>query len=70
MSDSELVSYLLSEVPEAYERIIQGGMDALITGETTELEGVCRDVWLGTDLNGKFTREILYTCLLYTSRCV
>jgi hypothetical protein len=61
MSDSELVSYLLSEVPEAYERIIQGGMDALITGETTELEGICRDVWLGTDLNGKFTREILYT---------
>lgn len=61
MSNSQLVAYLLSEVPEAQERVTQGGMDALVTEETTELGGVCRDIWLGTDLDGKFTREILYT---------
>ena len=61
MSNSELVAYLLSEVSEAHERVSQGGMEALVTEETTELGGVCRDIWLGTDLDGKFTREILYT---------
>lgn len=61
MSDDELIDYLLSEVMEAYEMVEEYGMFALVTGETTELEGICRDVWLGTNDDGKFTREILYT---------
>lgn len=61
MSDGELMDYLLSKVPKAYEMVTGNGLIPLVTGETTELEGVCRDVWLGTDLDEKFTREILYT---------
>ncbi|MGI5849510.1 MAG: hypothetical protein ACOX8Q_05535 [Christensenellales bacterium] len=61
MRDRELIDYLLSKVPEAYQMVTEGGMSALVTGETTELEGVCRDIWLVTNLDGKFTREILYT---------
>jgi hypothetical protein len=63
MSDEKLIFYLLSEVPEAYERVMvmRAPLTPLVTGETTELDGVCRDIWLGTDLDGKFTREILYT---------
>ncbi len=61
MSDSALVDYLLAAVPKAKE-MIANGMTAFVSGETTALpEDVCRDVWLGTDLDGKFTREILYT---------
>ena len=63
VSDEELVEYLLSEVPAAYEmvRVMAVPMKALVTGETTELDGACRDIWLGTELDEKFTREILYT---------
>ena len=64
MNDEELVDYLVQYVPEAYERIVPHGssMSALVTGETTMIEALeCRDVWLGTNLDGKFTREFLYT---------
>ncbi|MGI6497377.1 MAG: hypothetical protein ACOX0U_00795 [Oscillospiraceae bacterium] len=61
LGDSELIDYLLAEVPEVYQMVTEGGMSALVTGETTELEDICRDIWLGTNLDGKFTREILYT---------
>lgn len=61
MTDGELVEYLLSNVPEASE-MVGYGMYALVTGETSNLGGgICRDIWLGTDLGGKFTKEILYT---------
>ena len=63
MTDEELVSYLLAEVPEANESVTAHGLSALVTGEITELpgEGSCRDVWLGTSRGEKFTKELLYT---------
>lgn len=64
MNDEELIDYLAQHVPEVYERIVphDSSMSALVTGETTMIEALeCRDVWLGTNLDGKFTREILYT---------
>jgi SpoU rRNA methylase family enzyme len=62
-TEDELIDYLLFEVPEAYENVMDLGMSVLVTGEITQIpgEGVCRDIWLGTDEEGKFTREILYT---------
>ena len=62
-TEEELIEYLLSIVPEAKDLVENQGMSALVTGETTEFENatVCRDVWLGTDGEASFVREILYT---------
>ena len=63
MSDNELVEYVLAKAPAANEAVNMHGMKALVTGEFTQLhnEGHCRDVWFGTNLKGKFTKELLYT---------
>lgn len=63
MSDNKLVEYVLAEAPAANEAVNMHGMKALVTGEFTQLhnEGNCRDVWFGTNLKGKFTKELLYT---------
>ena len=62
MSDKELINYLLSQAPEANRKVKTLGMTALVTGETTDLGdiGLCRDVWLGTNHEENFVREILY----------
>jgi hypothetical protein len=38
-------------------------MSTLVTGEVSliRFDGECRDVWLGTDHDEQFVREILYT---------
>ena len=67
MTDEELVGWLTSQVPEAYEWIYTYGMTPLITGDYTQFTDgdVGRDIWLGTDSGGKFTREILYSIGMY-----
>ena len=57
----ELIDYLLSELPRAHEMVTEYGMTVLVSGEESEYKSKCRDIWLGTDLDGKFTREILYS---------
>jgi len=72
MSDGQLIDYLLTSVPEAYERVVvmRGGMTALVAGETTMLSyGICRDVRLGTDDEVSFTSEITYTISPFGSIC-
>ena len=63
MSSEELIDYLLASVPEAQQLVRQKGMAVLVTGESTKLPeaGYCRDVWLGTDHQDSFVREILFT---------
>lgn len=64
MSVVELVDYLISQVPEVHGYIHRLGMTAKVDGSLTELDLVnyfCRDVWVGTDTDNKFTNEFLYT---------
>ena len=61
MPVEELIDYLLSELPRAHEMVTEYGMTVLVSGEESEYKSKCRDIWLGTDLDGKFTREILYS---------
>ena len=63
MLDPELIELLLSGVPDAYTMVNVYGMDILITGETTYIpgSGECQDIWIGTDHEDKFTREVHYT---------
>ena len=58
----DLVDYLLINVDRAYELVYELGMSTLVTGETEEVQGsgVCRFVFLGTNREDQFVREILY----------
>ena len=58
-----MINYLLYSVPEARERVQRLGMAALCYGEVTVLDGagLCRDVFLGTNRQDQFTKEIHYT---------
>lgn len=60
LSVEELIDYLLSKLPRAHEMVTEHGMTVLVSGEESAYSSKCRDIWLGTDLDGKFTREILY----------
>lgn len=62
-TDEDLVIHLLANTPEANHLVEVLGMSALVTGETTDFgDGfVCRDVWLGTNDEASFVKEILYT---------
>lgn len=60
MNDEELVDYLLFQVPITKE-MVQAGLNAIVTGEITEIDTACRDIWLVTEHEGKVTREFLYT---------
>ena len=57
----ELIDYLLSNVPFAYEMVYEQHMSALVTGDTVDLTdmgaGVCRVVILGTDHAEHFVNE-------------
>lgn len=64
MSEEELVEYLVSHVSEAHGYIYGHGMVANVDGNYTELDflnAYCRDIWIGTDMDEKFTNEFLYT---------
>ncbi|NLP48387.1 MAG: hypothetical protein GX345_05510 [Clostridiales bacterium] len=62
MSDSDLSELLVSQVGGVYD-MVQAGMSTLVTGEISEVPygGFCKDIWLGTNHEGKFTKEILYS---------
>lgn len=62
LDDGELTEYLLATVPEAKSLVEESGMAMLVTGDVSEVPGagVCRSVWLGTNHNGAFVREVLY----------
>ena len=57
----DFIGYLLEVVPEA-QAYIDMGMSALVTGDTSELEGftACMNVELGTNHEDNFVREIFY----------
>ncbi|HZK57623.1 MAG TPA: hypothetical protein VFD17_04855 [Clostridia bacterium] len=58
----DIGDYLLTHVEKAREMVEEYGMSLLYTEEYSEVFGEnCRDIWLGTNHNDKFTREILYT---------
>jgi len=61
MSDTELIIYLGVSVKEA-ARYFASGMSALIDGGLSELPNgdIGRDIWLGTNRQKQFVREILY----------
>ena len=65
MTEEALINYLTACVEEAYERMyeMRGPLTARVPGDTTDLpdEGACRDVLLGTEMDGKFTLVIRYT---------
>lgn len=62
MDNDQLIEYFLSQTPAAKEMVEKNGMAVLVTGETTDIQDItCRDLWLGTNLKDKFTKEILYT---------
>ena len=60
----DLIDYLLANVEDAYERVyvMRVPMTPLVTGDTVDLGdiGVCRLVFLGTDHEDHFVREIQY----------
>jgi hypothetical protein len=62
MTDDELALYVVDRVESAWE-MAGRGMSTLVTGEVSliRFDGECRDVWLGTDHDEQFVREILYT---------
>jgi hypothetical protein len=64
-SDDELIEYLLSNVPEAYERVnaMRSPLEVLVPGDITEIpeEGICRNVWLVSKQNNQIELIILYT---------
>lgn len=62
LSEEELVDYLLTNLGTADDYVKDEGMAVLVTGEKSfvENEGLCREVWLGTDHGTQFVKEILY----------
>jgi len=63
MSCKELIDHVIAEVSEANELITQKGKTAIVPGNISEFDGLCRDVWIGSYSNGKFVRDIRYTVI-------
>ena len=64
-NDTELISWLLSNVEEARERVevMRSPLEPRVPGDGTDIpgEGLCRDVWLGLDHSIEFEIIVYYT---------
>ncbi len=67
LSDEELVEYLAMYAGKAGDMLRNQGMKAMVTGESSFIphEGMCRDVWLGTDQGGSFVKEVMFSVGAY-----
>ncbi len=61
-TEDDYLYYLIEWVEEARVMVEKYGMSILLTNEYTDFEyETGRNVWLGTNQKGKFTKEILYS---------
>lgn len=62
LDNEDLIRYITRHVPEAKRNFEELGMSAMVSDERSFIphDGLCRDVWFGTDHEEQFVRELLY----------